>query len=100
MLKNTNISIEYCECTYFDKEARKWLVDAWWSENDGLNLEYQGEDSNERGASIAEISEDGETWEFRGNFGEAITEDNANAWILDYIEDCARDIREHYYCGN
>lgn len=99
MLTNTNIHIDEIECDYFDKDEGAWCVDAWWEDDEGINTEYQGEETRDRGAAIAYIQENGSTWEFKDNFGEAITEDNDNAWVLEEIENYCLKIKDKYFNG-
>lgn len=101
MLDNLNIQIEEVDTTYFDDYTKRYCVDVWWHDDEGVNEDYaNGDYKNERGGVIAEISEDGEEVTWKDNLKDAITEDNDNAWVLEKIEDAQRRIKEEYYKGH
>jgi hypothetical protein len=101
MLDNLNIQIEEVDTTYFDEYTKRYCVDAWWHDDEGINEYYaNGDYENERGSVIAEISEDGEELIWKDNFNKAITDDSENDWVLEEIEDAQRKIKEEYYKGH
>lgn len=96
MLDNLKIHIEDLDTDYSDG---KFLVDAWWTEeDDNDNKQYRLDYPNERGATIGTISEDGETFEWTdSSFRDAIyNETNDNLWVLDHIEGAQRRIKAEY----
>lgn len=100
MLDNLNIHIDELATDYFDDFEGKYLVDAWWTEEDDRdNKQYQLESPNERGTVIGRISEDGTTFEWSDNSfrGAIYNGANDNLWVLDEIEDAQRRIKAEYF---
>ena len=99
MLDKLNIHIDELATDYFDGYDGKYLVDAWWTEEDDRdNKQYRLDEPNERGTFIGTISEDGETFEWTdSSFRDAIyNEANDNLWVIDEIEDAQRRIKAEY----
>ena len=100
MLDNLAINIEDCEISYFDKEENVWYAVCTWTDESEDNKYYQTDCETDRAAIVAIITEDGEDYRFTDRFGEVITEDNDNSWVIDEIEDRMREISEDYYCNH
>lgn len=98
MLNKLDIHINELDTTYFDYYYKIYCVDGWWTEEeDNDNTDYRLDEPCERGATIAKISEDGESIVWVDNFDEAISKNEDNAWVLEEIEEAQRRIKEEYY---
>lgn len=99
MLDNLKIHIDELRCDYFDDCIGMYLVDAWWREgDDNDNREYCVDEPFERGATIGNISKDGETFVWSdSSFRDAICdESNDNDWVIEDIEDTQARIRGEF----
>lgn len=99
MLDNTNIKIAEAYLDYFDEEKNVWCYTAFWEDALDANTEYTQCTPYERGAIIAEISNDGKRLKWVDNFCDAINGNDENDWVFTDIRIAQKEINREYVYG-